>query len=114
MDKLEQLDKLKKRNLAILKAIIDNDLDACKAEVERINKYFASTLPSKIFDVNDSKSVLVEMDNAFEDVCFVLESHGIQRPKELSIYEFQRKLELIKQKTKQKKSHDGSGKIAVQ
>jgi hypothetical protein len=105
---------LKKRNLAILNSIINNDLDACKEEVDRINKYFASTLPSKVFDVNDPKSVLVEMDNAFEDVCFVLESHGIQRPKELSIYEFQRKLELIKQKMKTKKSHDGGGKIAVQ
>ncbi len=42
------------------------------------------------------------MDNSFEDVCFVLESHGVQNPKELPIYEFQKKLEIIKEKSKPK------------
>lgn len=84
----------------VLKGIIEQDFTAYNEEIDKINKYFISNYTTKSFDNNDPKNILVEMDNAFEDVCFVLESHGINRPKELSIYEFQSKLELIKRKTK--------------
>lgn len=41
------------------------------------------------------------MDNAFEDVCFILEQNKIINPKELTIYEFQMKLELIEARVKE-------------
>ncbi len=92
----------RKKTLALLKAVIDGKPDAGFEEVERINKYFVDQYKVHIFDIQSPNSILVEMDNSFEDVCFILESHGIQRPKELSIYEFQRKLELIKKHAKPK------------
>lgn len=98
------MDKIKKKTIAILKGIVAGDINANAEEVERINKFFVTTYQARDFNTQSPTSILVEMDNTFEDVCFVLESHGIQRPKTLSIYEFQRKLELIKKKTKPKKS----------
>ena len=83
-------------------------LDAHKDEIERINKFFVTTYHVREFNIQMPDNVVVEMDNAFEDVCFVLESHGIQRPKELSIYEFQRKLELIKKQNKKKGKGNGT------
>lgn len=114
LDRLEQIDKLRKKTIHILNSIIANDFDLHTEEIKKINKYFLSNYKVKSFNSNDPKCVLIEMDNAFEDVCFVLESNGIQRPKELSIYEFQRKIELIKKKTKpQKPTRNDDQGIAV-
>lgn len=103
LERLEYLNRLKRRDELILDAIIKGDLNANNAELEKIISEFTRTYIVKIFNSNNPKSALIEMDNAFEDVCFVLESHGIQRPKDLPIYEFQRKLELIKLHSKPNK-----------
>lgn len=106
MERLEGLDKLRKRTLALLKCIIDGTLNERNEEIERIDKYFATTYDSKNFNGSASRNVFISIDNSFEDVCFILESNGVHRPKEIPIYEFQRKLSMIKKQTK-KPDYDG-------
>ena len=53
------------------------------------------------FDGTDPSSKLIQIDNAFEEVCFMLEQNNVISPKSLSIYEFHKKVDIIK-KHKQK------------
>jgi hypothetical protein len=99
------MQKIKDRSILLLKSIIEKSDEPYRDQLAAIDKFFIDANEPKNFDTNDPKSVLVEMDNTFEDVCFLLEHHGVASPKELSIYEFQKRLELIERKLSKKKKN---------
>lgn len=108
MDRLEYLHQLGLRTKLLLQQIIDNKLNERNEAVEKIDRYFAEQYKSQNFNGSSARNVFIDIDNSFEDVCFILENNGVQRPKEIPIYEFQRKLVLIKKRSKPRRTHDSS------
>lgn len=91
----------------MLRAIIDQKKLHEIPEIEAINKFFYSLLKPQNFRNDDPKNVLTDMDHSFEDVCFILESHHIYNPKKLSVFEFQKKLALLKKQVQKMKEQGG-------
>jgi hypothetical protein len=102
LSELEFENKVLNRTKLLAKSIESKWDGTYDEEIEMINKYFINTIEPKNFNTSDPKGVLVEMDNSFEDVCFLLEHHGVSNPKELSVYEFQKRLEIIERKLPKK------------
>jgi len=56
----------------------------------------------KNFNGEDSKNVMLEMENSFAQTCVVLEDLGVSNPRSLTVYEFYNWIKYLKEKHKPK------------
>lgn len=64
--------------------------------------YLLSTIAPKEYDERKPESVVNQMDKSFEKICSTLEEVGVSNPKNLSIFEFESRIEYFREKNKAK------------
>lgn len=94
------------------KSVIEKDFNKYLEDIRKIDDYFRQQYKPGNFKTTDPKGILIQMDNAFEDVCFVLQQYGTQNPKKLSIYSFNKKLTLIEDKIKKQQEQAAKARAA--
>jgi hypothetical protein len=71
--------------------------------IEDADDYLISQMAPKDYDENNTMSAINQMDKAFENLCSSLEEMGVSRPKELTVFEFESKIEYFKRKKTENK-----------
>lgn len=96
----EYLSRLKVRSLLVLREITRNQDN--RTAIEKIDDFLFGEYLPKTFGGSDGLEI--RSKNTFEDTCSVLESKGYSNPKQLTYYQFLRKLEFIKSQYSKKKA----------
>ena len=70
--------------------------------IDIADKYLKEVLKPKSFTADNPNNEIVSNENAFEAICAALEDCGCPNPKELTVYEFYKRIEYYKKKFKPK------------
>lgn len=94
-------EQIKRKSLAYIDYVLRFNKEALKI-IRDVDIYLMNHMKPKRFSSEDKENVILQHDNAFENLCIALEQSGIQQPKKLTVFEFYKRLKYIE---KQNKKH---------
>ena len=98
--------ELKRETIAIHQSIIADfeeryeDRNKLEKVIRSIEDYILSRNPPRNFIDNSSDNSLIQMDLSFGKLCASLEEAGIKEPKNLTVFDFNTKLDYFQEKAK--------------
>ena len=95
----EYYDQLRKRTLLMLDAIINGDTTDKRDEIEKITT--ALITYTKPMEFSDGKSIEVQYDKQFEDMCLILSQNLHVNPKKFTVLEYYNAFEFLKKQMKE-------------
>lgn len=69
-----------------------------------VYEYFLEVNKPKVFNPFDERSVLINSEKEFEEVCYSMEESGVTDVKESTVFEFYSKLQYLERKAQKIKS----------
>lgn len=92
---------LKQRTIAKLQGIIDGELDKQKDEIERLTEQMILFSKPKIF--SGTKSVEIQHDKNFENICLLIQKETTAEVKRMTVLEFYNAYEFLRDSAKERK-----------
>ena len=88
----------KKKGLLILQGIEHGEFSN---EIELIDKWQSKFMAPKSMHPSDRNNEINRIDTDFEDSCIFLEKHGVKDPKNITVYEYYKRIDFYKPKQQQ-------------
>lgn len=101
-EELQYYSNLKRRIVAELELIVDNENESQKRQYQSAMNYFANIAKPKVFS-SSINNILIQQEKQFEDLVCVLEDNGTHNAKELTVFELMKRVEFIERKYKTEK-----------
>lgn len=89
------MDRIREYELLKIRKALGEDVDAILIE---ITEYFMNRMVPNVFNPYDDACILIEHDNQLENLFISMEENGIHEPKNLSTFEFYKRIQYFEKR----------------